>query len=663
MKAIRKITKKYYVRHIVAYFLAAYMLLGIPVRIALADPNPGADVLPTGGNVVSGSANINPVVGNSLSITGVANGTVIEWDTFDIGADAATNFAQASTSAWVLNNVQATDALPSGIAGQLSANGNIIISNPLGIVVAPTGMISARTAILSSLRVDEDMFGDFADGTVGDLDLYSEVGDIGSVINNGLIDGDEGVALLAKRVENHGSIISDNGIVIMAAGDSAVLAQPGSDVVVKLEELTSVSSTDDGMGDVINSETGTIEAEEGQIVLAAGDIFSAALDPVVQGGAGRVIQQGEIHADGDTGDGGSVTLTAADGVALISESVTTANAGSNGDGGEIVAYSPSLALFESDALVEAKGGSESGNGGFFELSGREYVQTSGQIDLTASNGYDGEFLLDPLNLTIVAGTGNNNLLEDPTGTWEPIDTPSTLGIDTLEEYLGASNVTLTTIGTVGPEDGDIIFDADRYLRSGVDEFDDFTDNSLFVDAVGDIIFEAGNGIFFVGNGAVELFTPTGSVTSVDRGKIPNIWTRRGDIIIQAGSGGIDMGSIQAGVESLTDEAERPGEIRLTTTDGGDITLQHLNVEGKRYGSVYVDSAGDLTINGATNLGGAVNVSTNTSSVGFVAFSFVCLIADGDVDITSDVTADAHGTLISVAKIWIGAGTHHVDPVN
>jgi filamentous hemagglutinin family protein len=292
MKAIRKIVRTYYIRHIVACFLAAYMLLGIPVRIALANPNPASDALPTGGNVVTGpgTATINPVVGNTLSISDVANGAVIEWDTFDIGSDSAVNFSQVNAGAWVLNNVQATDALPSGIAGQLNANGNIIISNPL-----PTGMISARTAILSSLRVDDELFGDFADGTIGDLSMYSEVGDMGAIINNGEIEGSEGVALLAKRVENHGSIISENGVVIMAAGDSAVLAEPGSDVVVKLEELTSVSSTDGGMGDVINSETGTIEAEEGQVVLAAGDIFSAVLEPVVQGGAGRVIQNGRRH--------------------------------------------------------------------------------------------------------------------------------------------------------------------------------------------------------------------------------------------------------------------------------------------------------------------------------------------------------------------------------
>ncbi|MHC4691062.1 MAG: hypothetical protein ACYS5F_15770 [Planctomycetota bacterium] len=123
MKVIRKISKKYYIRHIVACFLVAYMLLGVPVRIAMANPDPGAAAFPTGGNVVTGpgTATINPIVDNTLNITDVANGAVIEWNTFDIGSDAAVNFGQVNSSAWVLNNVLAKDGLASGIAGQLNA--------------------------------------------------------------------------------------------------------------------------------------------------------------------------------------------------------------------------------------------------------------------------------------------------------------------------------------------------------------------------------------------------------------------------------------------------------------------------------------------------------------------------------------------------------------
>ena len=76
-------------------------------------------------------------------------------------------------------------------------------------------------------------------------------------------------------------------------------------------------------------------------------------------------------------------------VALGSDSITTANAGSNGDGGDVIAYSPDTALFREGALVEAKGGSESGNGGFFDLSGKKYVEVAGDIDLSTTNGKNG----------------------------------------------------------------------------------------------------------------------------------------------------------------------------------------------------------------------------------------------------------------------------------
>ncbi|MHC4333874.1 MAG: two-partner secretion domain-containing protein, partial [Planctomycetota bacterium] len=644
MKLLKRLRKNDCFRRTLIYFLTCCMIFfNIPLSVARAAPAMPEVQMGT----IDAVGNTHVLGAESHLYT--SDGTVIQWEGgFDIGAGESVQFHQymdgmPSADSAVLNRI--LTGSQTLIDGMLQGNGRVFVVNPAGIIFGGGASVNVAQLVASTLNISNT---DFQAGHYE----FSAVGDsLSEVINNGTITTSEGAALIAKRVLNNGTIVSGaGGFVAMAAGDRVLLGEPGSNIIVEMDSVA------DGTGVVTNE--GTVDAPAGEVVLAAGDIYSAAMN--VSGGTGTVEQNGEIHVDAVTDNAGSVTLTGADEVALGADSLTTANADTVGDGGEIVAYSPSLAFFEPGALVEAKGGSESGNGGFFELSGKEYVQTSGHIDLSASNGYDGEFLLDPLNLIIVAGSGSNNLMEDPTGTWEPIGTPSTLGIETLEEYLGVSDVTLSTIDTLGdgnPENGDIIFAADKYLGNPAD-------NSLFVEAAGDIIFEAGNGITFEGDGGVELFTgPEGSVTSVDRGKTPNIWTRKGDIIIQAGSGGINMGSLQTGVESTTEEETRPGEIRLTTTDEGDITLQHLDVEGKRYGSVYVDSAGDIVINGSESLEGAVNVSTNTSSLGFIGFSFVCLIADGDITINGDVTADAHGTLVSVAKVWIGAGTHHVDPEN
>jgi hypothetical protein len=148
---------------------------------------------------------------------------------------------------------------------------------------------------------------------------------------------------------------------------------------------------------------------------------------------------------------------------------------------------------------------------------------------------------------------------------------------------------------------------------------------------------------------------------------------KGDIIIEAGSGGIDVGVLRTGSPS-TSGLERPGEIRLQTIkedegvpeDGEyDITTEHLRVEGKGYGSVYINSDGSLTIDGSQSAGGAVHVKTNAVADDEDALSFICLTAEKDVTIntTGDkgILAEAHGNRESVASIWIGAGTNVRDP--
>lgn len=103
-----------------------------------------------------------------------------------------------------------------------------------------------------------------------------------------------------------------------------------------------------------------ISAAGGKIVLAAGDTFSRAIEGLdslsvaVDGGTGRAGQFGTLSANVVEGDGGSITMTAGDVVALSSDSLTTANAGTNG--GEVVIWSEGITRFY--GTIEARGGSE-----------------------------------------------------------------------------------------------------------------------------------------------------------------------------------------------------------------------------------------------------------------------------------------------------------------
>jgi len=105
-----------------------------------------------------------------------------------------------------------------------------------------------------------------------------------------------------------------------------------------------------GDGEVIND--GHISASAGTVVLAAGDVFASALElPKVSGGVGSIEQNGHIHADGTSGDGGNVSLTAADEVVLASGSQTTANAATGGDAGLVVVHSKGDTTIEGEKEI------------------------------------------------------------------------------------------------------------------------------------------------------------------------------------------------------------------------------------------------------------------------------------------------------------------------
>ncbi|MHC5096539.1 MAG: filamentous hemagglutinin N-terminal domain-containing protein [Planctomycetota bacterium] len=404
-------------------------------------------------DVSSGTANITGAA-NTVSVDLITNRAVLDWTQMNATNAETLNFTGSSGFA-VLNRVASAVDFNGALNG---AGGHIFVVSPHGVIIGPDATITASSFTASSLNITN---GDFMNS------IYKFSGDgAGEVSNYGSISAQQ-VALIGKQILNAGTISSPGGYTVLAAGDTVYLNPEGSNVVVEVTGVTVPENPAiDGIGDVINE--GTIEAVDGQIIMAAGDTFSRAIEGVdqmtvaVESGIGRVGQFGTLNANGSDGNGGNITLTAADSVVLGQDSVTTANAGLNGDGGSIVVYSPDTAMLRGGS-IEAKGGSESGNGGFVELSGKQYFEMYGSIDLSATTGQDGTLVFDPYDITIVPGTGNEL---DPSGDiWQPVAESSTIGILTLEELLGTSNVILSTIGSVGvgAEDGDIIFAAVTHM--------------------------------------------------------------------------------------------------------------------------------------------------------------------------------------------------------
>ena len=306
MKGMRKLLKRYYVNQILALLLVSFML----VNPVLAVVPPASDALPTGGSVPGLPGEYGSVgsfdysTAGELHVRDVAERTVIYFDTHDIGADALAQYHQLGINPWVL--VKVTGSVePSGIYGDLIANGGFILVNTNGIAFGPGSSVTARDFIASGIDIDNDEFmlhyGDGLQFATGIESPYGDVTNEGNIQANGL------AALIGRNVTNKGTIAVDpGGYVVMAAGENVLLAPDGSNVFVSMSN-PATHVVDNGGDDGSGPGTGPGEITSGNVILAAGDIFSTAIMGVE---SLRAEAKRDITLNGAI-EAGSIELTAA----------------------------------------------------------------------------------------------------------------------------------------------------------------------------------------------------------------------------------------------------------------------------------------------------------------------------------------------------------------
>ncbi|MBI2297123.1 MAG: hypothetical protein HYU76_14055 [Betaproteobacteria bacterium] len=84
-----------------------------------------------------------------------------------------------------------------------------------------------------------------------------------------------------------------------------------------------------------------------------------------------------------------------------SNTIITADAVVSGDGGKVIVWSDDATRFY--GTISARGGSQSGNGGFVEVSSKNWLDFHGSVNLGAVDGQPGTLLLDPLNIIVAIG--------------------------------------------------------------------------------------------------------------------------------------------------------------------------------------------------------------------------------------------------------------------
>jgi len=308
MEEIRKISKKYYLRQIVACWLACYMLFGLPVQIAKG-VTPGDVVgVPVGSVDFSGSTLGNTVVNVN------SNKAIINWNTFDTISGEWINFLKGTNFA-VLNRVVAGGAT-NFQGGLFAPKGNIFLINSRGIMFGPSSYFNARNMVASGLGMTN---ADFMNGTgpmgnpdninyrfgygdrlghpgtdvIGDVTLLQH-----STIGQATIEAKK-IALIGRNVINKGIIrtTSPDGVVVMAAGHKAYISESGGNVYVQVDipDNPSHHVVDNGGFTHVDPDVGTVDTPDAQIVLAAGDIYSTALEDIE---SLRAVAHRDIHLNG-----------------------------------------------------------------------------------------------------------------------------------------------------------------------------------------------------------------------------------------------------------------------------------------------------------------------------------------------------------------------------
>ena len=285
----------------------------VTLTLLMADK---AHALPINGQTAAGKATISTQSSSEMHIVQGSNRAIINWDSFSIGKGESVNITQPSSQSTMLNRVLGNN--PSEIFGSLTANGQLFLINPGGVLFAPGASINAGGLVASTLGIKNSDF-------LSEKYSFLKTGPATSVINQGNINAGF-AALLGSSVENSGTIITSKGLAGIAVGKGITLnMDPSGLVAIKVDEATynaqinnsGVIEANDGtvvmtataanamLSTVVNNSgkvlAGTITESNGNIIIESGTIINSGIikaeKKIDASAAGAMINTGKLSAD------------------------------------------------------------------------------------------------------------------------------------------------------------------------------------------------------------------------------------------------------------------------------------------------------------------------------------------------------------------------------
>jgi filamentous hemagglutinin len=237
--------------------------LPVPCAVGSCAPagkNPTPGFTAPGGFVTSGQATATQS-GNTLTVNQTSSQAILNWASFNISSDGKVVFQQPGSTSIALNKI--FQQSPSSIFGQLTANGQIYLINPNGIVFGATASVNTAALVASTLGL-----------TSGDSELSSGI-------------AAQGVSATGQPLS---SFASDGRIYVLDSSGNNVLDAQGKPQTVQIvvQPGAQLTAADGGRVMLLGQNVtngGTITAPDGQIVLAAGQTvyLQASTDPSMRG--------------------------------------------------------------------------------------------------------------------------------------------------------------------------------------------------------------------------------------------------------------------------------------------------------------------------------------------------------------------------------------------
>ncbi|RQO36345.1 hypothetical protein DBR37_08510 [Herminiimonas sp. KBW02] len=440
----------------------AHRILAIFAGSVIAVATPFAWAAPADGVVTSGSGTISSS-GNVTNIVQGSNKLAINWGSFNIASNETVNFIQPGRDAIALNRIIGSGATE--IYGKLNANGQVFLLNPNGVLFGASASVNVGGLLASTLNLsDADFnagnyrFTSVSNSAAGIINqgnitaanggyvalLGSQVSNQGTLVarlgnvtlaagsdmtldfaGDGLLSVKVNQGSLQALVQNKQLIQADGGTVVMHAktADSLIQAVVNNDGMIQANAV----DTRDGRVMLVSDNgqlqlNGDIRAQGGRVLADAGNgdtMLQGRVDVSNATGQGgqvsllgeRVGLFGTAQVDASGRDGGGTVLIGGDfqgsnaAVRNASQTVVSAatqidaNATGRGNGGRVIVWSDGTTVAQ--GKINAKGGDSGGDGGFVEVSGKQTLSFSAQVDTRAALGTMGSLLLDPTDLDVI----------------------------------------------------------------------------------------------------------------------------------------------------------------------------------------------------------------------------------------------------------------------